>query len=32
MYELKNLDYYFSVAVFTIKTDYKSLRYLLEAD
>lgn len=32
MYAVQKLDYYLSGAVFTIKTDHKPLKYLLEAE
>ena len=32
MYAVQKLDYYLSRAVFTIKTDHKPLKYLLEAE
>ena len=32
MYTVQKLDYYLSRAVFTIKTDHKPLKYLLEAE
>ena len=32
MYAVQKLDYYLSGAIFTIKTDHKPLKYLLEAE
>ena len=32
LYSVQKLDYYLSEAVFTIKTDYQPLKYLLEAE